>query len=93
MKDHTLSNKVNGYHAGLVQKWVGPFEVDQRVGDGVYSLRTSPPVKAHNAKLKMVKQPLRPDYTRASTKTEDDLTLQTSKIHDTTFGQKIKCKY
>ena len=41
----TLLATKHGYHAGLAQKWVGPFEVDQRLINVVYSLMTFPPVK------------------------------------------------
>ena len=55
---------------GLIQKLIGPFEVDQRLANGVYSLRKSPPMKFHAAELKMVNQHLCPDYMRASTQIE-----------------------
>lgn len=58
-RNHALSNKAEGYHAGLAQKWVGPFEVDQRLGQGVYVLKTIPPVKVHASDLKRVEQSLR----------------------------------
>lgn len=58
-RNHTASNKMDGVHAGLAPKWIGPFEVDRRLGHGTYLLRTTPPVKVHAAELKPVNQPLR----------------------------------
>ena len=42
-KNHTLSNKLEGYHAGLAPKWLRPFEVEKRLGNGVLSLKTTLP--------------------------------------------------
>ena len=39
--------------------------------NGVHSIMTSPPVKFHATKLKVVKQPIRPVYTMASTQIEE----------------------
>lgn len=58
-RNHPVSSKVQGFHAGLAPKWVGPFEVDKRLGHGVYMLKTTPPVKVHAAELRLVKHPLR----------------------------------
>ena len=58
-KNHVLSNKLEGIHAGLAPKWLGPFEVDKKLGHGVYALKTNPPVKVHAAELRAIPQPLR----------------------------------
>ncbi|MGP1915782.1 MAG: hypothetical protein ACTS4Y_01645 [Candidatus Hodgkinia cicadicola] len=55
-KNHCPNNKADGYYAELVQKWFGPFQVDKQLGEGVYLLKTSPPVKVHTLELWLVKQ-------------------------------------
>ena len=63
-KESHSQQKGDGYHAGLAQKWIGPNELDQCLKNGVYSLRRPSPVKVHVAELKVIKQPLWPNYTR-----------------------------
>ena len=58
-KNHVLSNKLEGIHASLAPKWLGPFEVVKKLGHGVYALKTNPPMKVHAAELKAIPQPLR----------------------------------
>ena len=88
------SNKADGYHAGLAQKWVGLFEENQHLENGMSSSwpKDISSVKVHASKLKGAKQPLLGDYMRASTKktTNTVVTLQTSKSHDANFGQEDK---
>lgn len=58
-RNHVLSNKAKGFHAGLAPKWLGPYTVARKLGEGIYELKTNPPVKVHAAELKPLEQPLR----------------------------------
>lgn len=61
---HALSNKVNEYHASRYKKRIEPFNDDQTLGDGVYRLKITPPVKVHVSNLKVGKIafPLNPGW-------------------------------
>ena len=58
-RNHALSNKLQGFHSGLAPKWLGPFEVERKLGKGVYLLKSSPPTKVHASELKILQRPLR----------------------------------
>ncbi|XP_054280442.1 uncharacterized protein LOC128998359 [Macrosteles quadrilineatus] len=58
-RNHPLSNKLKNVHAGMARKWLGPFEVEHKLGKGVYLLRSDPPIKVHMSELKILPQTLR----------------------------------
>lgn len=71
-RNHPQSSKIDGYHAGLAPKWVGPFEVEQQLGPGVYTLKTSPATKVHISELKVLSQPLRPSQREVANREDDN---------------------
>lgn len=86
-RNHPQSSKLQKFHAGMAPKWLGPFEVEQKLGNGVYLLKSNPPIKVHASELKVLPRPLR-DCGDAEEDRREILPSETQKTADSNEDQR-----
>ena len=86
-QNHRHFNNEHEFHARLVQTLVGPLELDQRLGNSVYSIRTLTISESPCSRVQVIILLLQSDYTRASTQ------IQQNKSRGTTYGEEDNFVY